>query len=266
MEKIAKLIRIPLRIGLFLAVAGIYFISAFWIYLTVKGEVLRRRRFSDNAAKYTKWICELYNIKMEVHNFPASDEPGLIVGNHMGFIDILVMHSLTKALFITSQEMRSTPLLGPITEMAGCMYVERRNKSNIMGELRNIVNTLNDGFRVTLYPEATSHNGEEILPFKRTLISSAALASKAIFPYCFNFKSINGEPFSMKYRDSVCWYGDMNFFPSFVRSISLKEVVCEVIFLDPYYAKADEDRGAVADEIRRRIVEKFKPVIKDNPA
>lgn len=263
MEKIAVLYRVPLRIFLFLAVATVYFITAFWIYFTVKGEIKRRRRFSDNAAIYTKLICQLYNIKIEVHNFPDTNEPGLIVGNHMGFIDILVMHSITKALFITSQEMRQTPLLGPITEMAGCMYVERRNKSNIMGELRSIVSTMNDGFRVTLYPEATSHNGEEVLPFKRTLISSAALAGKAIFPYCFNFKSINGGPFNMKYRDHVCWYGDIGFFPSFIRSISLKEVVTEVTFLEPYYPKAEDDRAAVADEVRRRIVEKFRPVLKN---
>lgn len=265
MEKIALFYRVPLKLFIFLATASVYFISAFWIYFTVKGENNRRRRFSDNAAKYTKLICQMYNIKIEVHSFPDSNEPGLIVGNHMGFIDILVMHSLTKALFVTSQEMRSTPLLGPITEMAGCMYVERRNRSNIKGELQGIVDTLNAGFRVTLYPEATSHNGEEVLPFKRTLISSAALAGRPIFPYCFNFKSINGEPFTLKFRDHVCWYGNMGFFSSFIRSISLKEVVTEVIFLEPYYAKPDQDRGEVADEIRRRIVEKFKPVQPDFP-
>ena len=264
MEKIFIYFRILRRIVYFIVIASIYFVSAFWIYFTVKGENERRRRFSKNAGKYTKLICHLYKIKIEVHNFPDTDEPGLIVGNHMGFVDILVMHSLTKALFVTSQEMRAKPILGPITEMAGCMYVDRRNKSNIMGELRNIVNTLNDGFRVTLYPEATSHNGEMVLPFKRTLISSAAMANKAIFPYCFNFKSINGEPFTLKYRDHVCWYGDLGFFESFVRSISLKEVITEVIFLEPYYPKPDQDRSEVADEVRRRIVEKFKPVIMTN--
>jgi lyso-ornithine lipid O-acyltransferase len=260
-EKIATLFRIILRIFIFLGVAIVYFISAFWIHFTVKGEKVRRRRFSDNAAIYTKLICKLYNIKAEVHNFPEGNEPGLIVGNHLGFIDILVMHSLTKALFVTSEEMRATPVLGLITEMAGCMYVERRTKSNIRGELNNIVTTLNDGFRVTLYPEATSHNGEEVLPFKRTLISAAAVAGKPIFPYCFNFKSINGEPFNLKYRDHVCWYGDIGFFPSFLRSISLKEVIVEVIFLEPYYPTKDQDRAEVADEVRRRIVEKFVPVV-----
>lgn len=262
MEKIALPFRIVLRIFIFLGVAVIYFGSAFWIHFTVRGENPRRRRFSDNAAKYTKLVCQFYNIKIQVHGNVPSGDPGLIVGNHLGFIDILVMHSLTKALFITSEEMRNTPLLGLITEMAGCMYVDRKNRSNIKDELQSIVQTLNDGFNVTLYPEATSHNGEEVLPFKRTLLSAAGLAGKPIYPYCFNFKSICGGPFNLKYRDHVCWYGDITFFTSFIRSCSLKEVVTEVIFLEPYYPKAGEDRADVADEIRRRIVEKFVPVEK----
>lgn len=260
MDKIATFFRIILRIFLFLAVAIVYFSSAFWIHITVKGENQRRRRFSENAARYTKLVCRLYNIKIELHHFPKSEEPGLIIGNHLGFIDILVMHSLTKALFVTSEEMRRTPLLGLITEMAGCMYVDRKNRQNIKGELGSIVNALNNGFRVTLYPEATSHNGESVLPFKRTLLSAATLANTPIFPYCFNFKSINGEPFNLKYRDHVCWYGDITFFISFIRTCSLKEVITEVIFLEPYYPKPNEDRADVADEIRRRIVEKFRPV------
>lgn len=262
MEKIIVPFRIIYRVCIFLVVAVFYFSSAIYIHLTVKGENPRRRRFSDNAAKYTKLICQLYNIKIEAHNVPQGHEPGLIVGNHLGFIDILVVHSLTKALFVTSEEMRRTPLLGIITEMAGCMYVDRKNRSNIKGELGSIVKTLQDGFRVTLYPEATSHNGEEILPFKRTLLTAAGLAGTPIFPYCFNFKSINGGPFNMKYRDHVCWYGDITFFTSLLRSCSLREVVTEVIFLDPVYPKPDEDRAEVADEVRRRIVEKFKPVQK----
>lgn len=262
MEKLRTAIRIGLRILIFVILASIYFVQGFWIHFTVKGTNNRRRAFSNNAAKYTKLICHFYNIKSEVYNFPSDDTAGMIVGNHMGFIDILVMHSLTKALFITSEEMRETPLLGPITEMAGCMYVERRNKSNIKDELGSIVSTLNDGFRVTLYPEATSHNGEEILPFKRTLLSAASLAKKPIFPYCFNFKSIGGKPFTLENRDKVCWYGDMSFFPAFIGAISLKEIIVEVIFLDPYYPKPEQDRAEIADEIRSKIVEKFKPVLK----
>ena len=260
MEKIQTTFRIVLRIIYFIGIATTYLFTASIVHIANKDPQKRKWKFSHNAAKYTSLICKLFNIKVEVKNPFNPNINGLIVGNHMGFVDILAMHSITKALFVTSYEMRETPLLGILTEMAGCLYVERRNKSNILGELGNIVNALKDGFNVTLYPEATSHNGEEILPFKRTLLTSAALAGKPIIPYCFNFKSINDGPFNLKYRDHVCWYGDMTFFPAFIKSISLKEIIVEVTFLEPYYSKADEDRGAVADEIRRRILEHFRPV------
>lgn len=260
MEKIQTGFRIIIRVFYFLAVAVAYLASAYVIHFTTKDPKVRKKKFSENAGKYTTLICKLYNIKIEVVSPLTFNESGLIVGNHLGFIDILVMHSLTKALFVTSYEMRETPLLGQITEMSGCLFVERRNKSNILSELKNIIDALSDGFNVTLYPEATSHNGEVVLPFKRTLLTSAAAAGKPIIPYCFNFKSINGGPFNLKYRDHVCWYGDMGFFPSFIKSISLKEIVTEVTFLEPYYPRLEQERAEVADEVRRRIVEKFKPV------
>lgn len=259
MEKIQTGIRIVLRIFYFIGIAVIYLSSAYYIHFTTKDPKERKKRFSENAAKYTSLVCKLYNIKIELNQPISFHENGLIVGNHMGFIDILVMHSLTKALFVTSYEMRETPLLGLITEMAGCLFVERRSKSNILGELKNIIDALSDGFDVTLYPEATSHNGEEVLPFKRTLLTAAAAAGKPIIPYCFNFKSLDGEHFNLNNRDKVCWYGDMSFFPSFIKAISVKEIIVEVIFLEAYYPRMEEDRANVADEVRRRIVEKFKP-------
>lgn len=258
-NKIKIGLRVIIRIFYFLSIVTVYLSSAYIIHYTTKDPKLRKKKFSQNAGIYTTLVCKLFNIKIEVIQPLSFHDAGLIVGNHMGFIDILVMHSLTKALFVTSYEMRETPVLGLITEMSGCLFVERRNKSNILSELKNIIDALNDDFNVTLYPEATSHNGEEILPFKRTLMTSAAAAGKPILPYCFNFKSINGEPFSLKYRDHVCWYGDMGFFSSFLKSISLEEIVTEVIFLEPYYPKMEQERAEVANEVRRRIVKHFRP-------
>ncbi len=124
---------------------------------------------------------------------------------------------------------------------------------------KEIIEYLKLGFRVTIYPEATSHNGEEILPFKRTLLTSAAHAGVPILPYVFNFVSLNGEPFSKKNRDSVCWYGDISFARSLLNLLALKTLVCEVEFLDPVYSKPDDDRAKVADYVREKIVEKFRP-------
>ena len=220
----------------------------------------RKRRFSRHGTFWCALVCRTFRMKVLVKNQPAPHQAGLLVGNHLGFIDILACASIQPNLFVTSKEMRETPVLGQIVEMGGCIYVERRSRSNIQKELGEIIDFLKRGFRVVLYPEATSTNGEGVLPFKRTLISAAAHAGVPVIPYVFNFREINGEPgFQLKYRDSVCWYGDISFFTAIWLAFSLKSLVCEVEFLSPVYTKTDDDRAIVADAIREMIVAKFDP-------
>jgi lyso-ornithine lipid O-acyltransferase len=260
MDKAISQIRGAIRLIHVFGITACFFAVSFWIHFKTRDDVLRRKRFSENACRFCKIICRAIKIKKEVSNKPPDDFVGLIVGNHMGFVDILVMCSLMPNLFITSQEMHETPVLGLITEFGGCVYVDRRSRTNIMNELEDVVEFLRIGFRVVLYPEATSHNGEEILPFKRTLLTSAGFAGVPILPYVFNFKSINGEPFTRKYRDHVCYYGDITFYLSLWRTLTLKEIVCSVEFLNPVTVNPDDDRAKNASRIRDMIVEKFIPV------
>ncbi|HRO65987.1 MAG TPA: lysophospholipid acyltransferase family protein [Pseudobdellovibrionaceae bacterium] len=238
-------------------------ISGFCIHLITRDLERRKRRFSAHATFWCRFCCRIFRIKVLVKNRPQGDRPGLVVGNHLGFIDLLACASVQPNLFVTSREMRETPVLGLITEMAGCIYVERRSRANILNELGEMIDYLRKGFRVVLYPEATSTNGEGVLPFKRTLITAAAHAGVPVVPYVFNFREINGEPgFQLKYRDSVCWYGDISFIQAIWNAFSLKSLVCEVEFLSPVYTKTDDDRAVVADAIREMIVAKFNPVDK----
>jgi 1-acyl-sn-glycerol-3-phosphate acyltransferase len=195
-----------------------------------------------------------------VKNPPAANKVGLIVGNHLGFIDILAVASVRPNLFITSKEMHETPVLGLITEFGGCVYVERRSRFNIIKELEDMVEYLRSGFSVVLYPEATSHNGEEVLPFKRTLLTAAAYAGVPILPYVFNFRSINGEPFTIKYRDSVCYYGDIPFYISLWRTYQLKYVECEIEFLPEVHITPEDNRAQMANRLHKMISDKFVTV------
>lgn len=262
MEKIQARLRATVRTFLFALYVICFLILGYVIHLVTKDKNLRRRRFMKSTSFFAQLGAKTFGIRVEAKNKPQDGEKCLLVGNHMGFLDILALYSLTPSLFVTSEEMHETPVLGLITEMAGCIYVERRNRSKTVGEMRKIASALGDGFRVVLYPEATSHNGEEILPFKRTLLMAASEAGVPIQPFVVNFEEINGEEFNLKWRDHVCWYGDMSFAPSMWKSLSLKSLTFEIEYLDKVYPKANEERGALADRVRDMIVAKFRPVRK----
>lgn len=229
-------------------------------HFVVRDPKRRLQVFSGNGNFFAKLIVKTFGIDLTVVNKPTHDRVFLLVSNHMGFIDIVLLLSQFPLLFVTSKEMKETPFLGLLTEMGGCIYVERRSRAKIKEELGTISDSLKAGFRVVLYPEATSTNGEQVLPFKKTLLMSAGQAGVPIQPVVVNFREVNGEPFTTKWRDHLCWYGDIPFITSLWKSLTLKSVKAELKFLEEIHTTADSDRSAVAAQAHAMISRHFIPV------
>jgi 1-acyl-sn-glycerol-3-phosphate acyltransferase len=257
---IIRVFRVVTRIIIFASYVSVYLVRGFGIHFLMKDPVKRKEKFSKLAFWITGLVSRSFNIRVTVINEPPKNASGMIVGNHLGFVDILAAGSVRPILFVTSMEMRQTPVLGLLTELGGCIYVERRNRMGIQQELQQIIQSLKEGFNVCLFPEATSHNGEHVLPFKRTLLTAAAYANVPIHPYVFNFRSIEGKPFSFKNRDHVCWYGDIPFITAMVKAVSLKYVDVEIKFLPPVHINPEMDRAEIAQNLHNMISQEFAPV------
>lgn len=260
MEKIQTGFRGILKSILFIINITQFLIVGFLISVTTSDKTERRRKFLKNTRQVIKQMLFFLNAKVVAKNLPPEDQNFLLVSNHMGFLDIFALSSISENLFITSQEMRETPGLGLLTELGGCIFVERRSRARTRNEMQTIAKHLLHGFRIVLYPEATSTNGEQVLPFKRTLMLSAIEAKVPIQPVVVNFKEINGDGFIMKWRDHVCWYGDQTFLEAFVRVITLKSVTIEVEFLPQVLSTAEMDKAELALKIQKMIADKFVPV------
>ena len=161
--------------------------------------------YSRNLLKFLGTQIDIIDQRKE------KDRSNLIVCNHMSYLDILVLSSILPSCFITSQELKETPVLGQICTLAGCLFVERRDKSNIFNEIKNIEVNLEKGLNVLFFPEAKSTNGDSVIPFKRSLYQSAANTNHPILPITLNYLKLNGEPLTSETRDIVCWYDEMNF-------------------------------------------------------
>lgn len=255
-----SIIRAISRLLLFVVLVIVFLLVGAVIILISPDSDVKLKRFSNSVNFFCKLIVKTFGIRLSVKNKPDDNSIFLMVSNHMGFIDILANGSTFPMLFVTSREMRETPVLGLITEMGGCIYVERRSRSKILDELYMIAEVMKKGFRVVLYPEATSTNGEQVLPFKKTLIMAAAYAGVPIQPVVVNFLKINEEEFTLKWRDHVCWYGDIPFIVAIWRAFSLKNIDVEIEFLPSFQPQPEDDRGVIADKAHALITERFIPV------
>lgn len=139
----------------------------------------------------------------------------LIVSNHLGYLDVLVLASLSPAQFVTSVEVKDTPGLGYMARLGGCLFVERRNKENIDQEILKIRSSLEKGMNVLLFPEGTSTNGLDVQRFKSTMFTAVEDTLIEVIPIAIKYIAVDETRIETKspndLRDLVHWYGSMDF-------------------------------------------------------
>lgn len=181
---------------------------------------------------------------------------GLIVCNHLSYIDVLILASLRPACFVTSVEIKETPVLGQISSLAGCLFVERRNKTNLSQEIKELTQALKMSIPVVIFPEATSTNGESVLRFRRPLFQSAIDAHVPVVPLTLNYQTVDGERVSQANRDLLCWYGDMSFVPHLWNFLKIKQTL---VTIDMAETIVSSDLDTLVQESHLSVSQKFKP-------
>lgn len=208
----------------------------------------RRVLISHITSLCSKAILWTLNIKTEVEG--ELPPPGaLVVGNHMSYIDILIFISHFKTLFVTSVDMKHRLFLGQITMLGGCLYVERRNPQNLKNELKNLKRFFEKGLTVCIFPEGTSSDGKEVLPFKKSLFQIALETGCPVKPVVLNYMTVEGKAFSRENHDKLCWYnGGKAFGPHILGLFSMKSAKAKLTLLKTVDSNGFNDRKELCDK------------------
>lgn len=190
-----------------------------------------------------------FEVEVEGHDPQLMREKTfLLVGNHMSYMDVLVLASVQPAVFVTSVDMGQVPLLGHLARSGGSLFVERRHRERVEQDRTAIASVLSRGHHVLIYPEGTSTNGLEIRPFKKRLMMSAQDAGVDIMPVVTSYRTIDGEPFAPSNCDRIAWHGDMTFAPHLWQLLQLRKVKAHLEFLPPIAITA----ASTPDEVSMR--------------
>jgi 1-acyl-sn-glycerol-3-phosphate acyltransferase len=167
---------------------------------------------------------------------PAS---GLVVSNHLSYLDIMIFGAVMRCVFVSRAEVKSWPVFGWLTSMAGTVYVDRSRRSDTRNANEGISRAIQHGLPVVVFPEGMSSGGAEVLPF---------------FPSLFEPAIENAVPVTAAYLDyevdggtvahDVAYWGTMTFFPHLLRLLSLREIRATIQFSDSPRMFADRKRAA----------------------
>lgn len=214
--------------------------------------LLRRLQGPLTTSQRAEWlhywcVLVLRRLEIEVSSHGAFPTRGLLVSNHLSYLDILVFSAISPCVFVSKIEVRSWPLYGWLATMAGTVYVDRSRSADTPRANRLMADALSQGNVVVLFPEGTSTDGTSILRFHAGLLESAVTLQEPVSAAHIRYRAQNGSV-----KKDICYWGTMTFIPHLLRLMSVQGIRAEVRFSSE--TKRFEDRK-VAANITRDLVE-----------
>jgi len=187
------------------------------------------------------------------------------VCNHLSYLDGIITSSLSPLVFIGKSELRQWPILGIMVFLSGTIFVNRINPANIQKELKKITRILKNGVNVILFPEGTSSDGKDLLPFKSSFFAAPIETGCYVVPLAIRYKKINSQNITNKNKDYVYWYGDMELVPHLFNLLGLKSIEVEIKVCNPVYVPENYRKENTSFH-RKRISQVSKKIIENSLA
>lgn len=172
------------------------------------------------AARYLPYfyhglVRRLLGVRVHLSGAPIAPGPVLIVSNHISWLDIPVLASLTPLCFIAKREVASWPFISWLAKLQRTIFIDRTRRAAVAETRKQILQRLEAKERVVLFAEGTSSDGNQVLPFKSPLFAAiepngANESGYKIQTCAIVYTHIHGLPMNRQQRPAIAWYGDMD--------------------------------------------------------
>lgn len=147
------------------------------------------------------WFMWALGIETRYVGEPPKD--GVLVSNHVSYIDIIVHASQLPLVFISKAEVAGWPVFGQLTQWAGTLFIRRDLRSDVLRVAKEMPPVLEAGIVLAFFPEGTSSDGGRVLPFRTPLLAPLVENQWQVTPA---FVSYELEPGDGAVKDEVAYY------------------------------------------------------------
>lgn len=190
------------------------------------------------------------HMKIEVRGTPSTAKPTLFLSNHLSYADIPVMSAVLATSFVSRAEVANWPLLGLLAKLQHTVFVERRARHQVHEQNDDLRRFLAVGNNLVLFPEGTSTNGLQVLPFKSSLIQGIFELGETVVLQPVSLACLNTDGSQHLYP----WYGDMGFPEHAWPFLKVPRFHMRITFHAPLKAGQFSDRKALADQAYKEVI------------
>lgn len=184
----------------------------------------------EKLPRYIQTFCRKmagsFGVKI-VEVEPMPQHHGLWVSNHVSWMDIPVVGSVSPAFFLSKAEIGDWPIFGKLAHAAGTVFIER-GSGDVGSVSAQIASFLNEGFSVIFFPEATTTDGTKVKRIHGTLLQAAIDARVPIQPMVLAYVNKDGQ-----LSKELPYYGKLTMKESLKKVLDSRNDTAYVLPLEP---------------------------------
>ncbi|WP_034387787.1 lysophospholipid acyltransferase family protein [Comamonas composti] len=197
------------------------------------------------------WAAQLMakaGVRLQIQGQVPQGGPALMVSNHISWLDIPVLHAARHCRFISKSDVRGWPLIGRLATAAGTLYIERSSRRDARRMMESMAEALSRREILAVFPEGTTGNGHDLLPFHSNLLQAAVQVDAPVLPVGLRF--VEGGTGAISRAPS--YEGDENLLGSIWRTLCADDLVAVVHYGQPQQAQG-RDRRAWAKDLHAEV-------------
>jgi len=195
-------------------------------------------------------------IKVRVVGARMTETASLLVSNHLGMIDPMVLASRFELVFSGKAEMFDMPVVGWVCRSIGLIPVHRGRRTKAATFAEAVAAKLHAGIDVLAFPEGTTSAGTDLLPFKTGAFAAVEyLEDGTVLPLTLRIAKINGAPPGPDVHSHFTWSdATQSMLAHFWEILGVGSAEIEIIVGEPI-ATAGRSRKELAEACYRVIRE-----------
>jgi 1-acyl-sn-glycerol-3-phosphate acyltransferase len=224
------------------------------------GLALKRPATREQRAEWLHRFCArvIRTMNVAAHVQGTFPEHGVILSNHMGYLDIMAFAAQHRCVFVSKAELREVPLLGWMTMMAGTVFVERGRGGSAIRARSGLHAAADAGLPVVIFPEGTTSDGTSVLKFHSGALAQVMEAGRSVTAAFVSYRLTEDNGPDITIGNDVAFWGDeVRLFPHIFGLLGLRGIEVNLHIADRpiEFAANFHERKQAAIEARAAVME-----------
>jgi 1-acyl-sn-glycerol-3-phosphate acyltransferase len=190
---------------------------------------------------YHRLVCRCLGVRRRIRGTPPPPGAGgLIVANHVSWLDISVIGAERPLAFVAKSEVAGWPLIGLFARLQRTVFIDRQRRAATAGTAAEMGARIAAGEALVLFAEGTTGDGTRVLPLRSSLLGAAHQAMGAdqqadvtIYPLTITYTGFHGMAGGRAERSALAWHGDTELAPHLKALLEIGAVDVELAWGEP---------------------------------